>query len=217
MSGASRRQSPAACATADRRSDSCGDGMREFPGCADAPGASEAAVQSTNPLALLDAALRQLADLLEATSDEQYVRKPVGVIAGSLGGHVRHCLDHFEALCSGVSTGVMDYDDRERGTLVETDRSAARGSIRRLKDRVALLDVSMLPRAVRVRSMLDGDGTSIDALSSLGRELAFVLSHTVHHNALIAAMCRTLGVPIAERFGYAPSTVAHLAGSTCAR
>jgi uncharacterized damage-inducible protein DinB len=175
----------------------------------------ESPPRATNPFDLLADSLRQLAEVLAAASDEQYVQKPVGVIAGSLGGHVRHCLDHFEALCCGAAAGVIDYDDRVRGTMIETDRSAAQRSVRRLLDRIAMLDASMLTRTVRVTSMLAGDGTSIEALSSLGRELAFVLSHTVHHNALIAAMCTTLGIPIPERFGYAPSTVAHLDGFAC--
>jgi uncharacterized damage-inducible protein DinB len=218
MIGAMKRQSSVAGAAADGRSGFGGNCVREHQtSITPDPGVhwGTAGTLRTNPFALLAAALRQLAELLAATSDEQYVQRPVGVIPSSLGGHVRHCLDHFEALCSGAATGVMDYDDRARGTMVETDRSAALRSIRRLQDRVALLDASMLTRTVRVVSMLAGDGTSIEAPSSLGRELAFVLSHTVHHNALVAAMCRTLGIPIPERFGYAPSTVAHLDGSAC--
>jgi hypothetical protein len=53
--------------------------------------------------------------------------------------------------------------------------------------------------------------------TTVGRELAFVLSHTVNHNALIAVMALTLGVPVPDRFGYAPSTIAHLEEVTCVR
>jgi hypothetical protein len=188
-----------------------GNSMRDHQ----TPTVGDRRTQPTNPFALLEISLWQLADLLAVTSDEQYIQKPVGVIPSSLGGHVRHCLDHFEALCSGAATGTMDYDDRERGTTVESDRFAAQQSIRRLRDRMALLDASMLTRTVRVMSMLSSDGISIEALSSLGRELAFVLSHTVHHNALVAAMCKTLSIPIPERFGFAPATIAHLDGTAC--
>ncbi|MBI5764793.1 MAG: DinB family protein [Planctomycetes bacterium] len=173
--------------------------------------------RTANPLAVLAVSLQQLADLLVVTSDAQYTRKPVGVIPSSLGGHVRHCLDHFEALCAGALTGVVDYDDRQRGTSVETDRIAALGAIRRLRVQIEALDESVLTKTVRVPSIIAGDGTSIETRSSLGRELAFVLSHTVHHNALVAAMCRTLGIPIPDRFGYAPATIAHLDQSECAR
>ncbi|MEM7623450.1 MAG: hypothetical protein AAF235_09640, partial [Planctomycetota bacterium] len=65
-------------------------------------------------------------------------------------------------------------------------------------------------------------GTSLSTTpSSLGREAAFVLSHTVHHCAMIAVMARSLRIAVPERFGYAPSTVAHLGGKgeskPCAR
>lgn len=172
--------------------------------------------RDASPFAVLAFSLQQLTELLAITSDAQYSRKPVGVIPSSLGGHVRHCLDHFEALCTGAITGVIDYDDRQRGTAVETDRIAALSAIQRIHLQIEALDESILTRTVRVPSIIAGDGTSIETRSSLGRELAFVLSHTVHHNALVAAICRTLGIPIPDRFGYAPATIAHLNESECA-
>ena len=45
--------------------------------------------------------------------------------------------------------------------------------------------------------------------STVGRELAYVLSHTIHHNAIIGSMVKALGGVLPERFGYAPSTVRH--------
>jgi uncharacterized damage-inducible protein DinB len=186
------------------------------PGTAErSPGAAGA--PTPNPFAQLGAALRQLGGLLAQVSDGQYVQKPVGVIPSSLGGQVRHCLDHFDALLLGALGGTVNYDDRERGTAIETCRPAALSAIQRLQLRLTLLNSSMVTTAVRVKAMLASDGPPIEIQSTLGRELAFVLSHTVHHNALVAAMCKTLGIPIPERFGYAPSTVAHLDGTACAR
>lgn len=170
-----------------------------------------------NPFDLLAALLDQLAGVLEATTDSQYTQRPVGAVSSSLGGHVRHCLDHFRALCRGAEAGWIDYDDRERGTRVETSRGAALSTIAELRNRLERLDTALLPMTLRVRSGISADGQSLESVSSLGRELVFVLSHTVHHNALLAVMCRTLGVPIPDEFGYAPSTLAHLAGAACAR
>lgn len=219
MIGEMEETTSAAGAAVERRSGFHGNGMRETrTATSSKSGVSggAAGAHRTNPFVFMANSLRELAEVLAVTTDEQYVRKPVGVIQSSVGSHVRHCLDHFEAFCSGASTRVMDYDVRARGTMVETDRSAALASIRRLQDQLALLEASMLTRTVRVTSMLAGDGTSIETPSSLGRELAFVLSHTVHHNALIAVMFRTLGVSIRERFGFAPSTIAHLEAAACA-
>ncbi|TWT44136.1 DinB superfamily protein [Phycisphaerae bacterium RAS1] len=171
----------------------------------------------TGSFASLQAVLGQLADVLAALNDEQYVRQPVGVIDGSFGGHVRHCLDHCESLCRGAASGLIDYDQRERGTPVETSRTAALAAIASIERSLAALDDAALTLPLRVTTLLAGDRAAITSDSSLGRELAFVLSHTVHHYALLAAICRTLGVPTPARFGFAPSTISYLDSPACAR
>lgn len=166
------------------------------------------------PLAAL---LRQLDTVLAAVGDAQYVQRPVGVILSSLGGHVRHCLDHVEALLAGIDSGTIDYDRRARGTAVETDRRAARAAIRWLCERLTQLDVCVADHPVQLTALTTADGDAVQVGSTIGRELVFVLSHTIHHNALIAAMCITLGIPLPARFGYAPATIAHLEEAACVR
>src|SRR4051794_39320267 len=82
--------------------------------------------QMVSPLSQL---LRQLAGVIERLDDEQYTQKPVGVIESSVGGHVRHCLDHLYSLLAAVETGHLDYDHRERGTPVEMFRTCALAAI----------------------------------------------------------------------------------------
>lgn len=171
---------------------------------------------ASGPFAVLAQALRQLGQIVQTASDAQYVLKPVGVVDGSLGGHVRHCLDHVTALLDGAESGRLDYDTRQRGTAVESSRSAALEVIGNLEDWLTGLDEEDLSRPMCVEVMLSADGLRIDTGSSLGRELGFVLSHTIHHNAIVAAICRTLGIPLPERFGYAPATIAHLEMAACA-
>jgi hypothetical protein len=43
--------------------------------------------------------------------------------------------------------------------------------------------------------------------SSIGRELQFLLSHTIHHYALIALALRLQGYEPSAEFGVAPSTL----------
>ncbi|MGC6565166.1 MAG: hypothetical protein ACON38_06080 [Akkermansiaceae bacterium] len=45
--------------------------------------------------------------------------------------------------------------------------------------------------------------------STAGRELQFLLSHTVHHFAMIGGICKCLEVSLEEGFGVAPSTLRH--------
>jgi uncharacterized damage-inducible protein DinB len=161
--------------------------------------------------------LRQTAALLESLTDEQYARKPVGVVPSSVGGHVRHCLDHVDALLRGAGDGLLDYDRREHGTDVERSRAAALEAIRRQERQ--LLDFRWPPGhcPLRLSVLVSPDAPPSVVVSSLDRELAFALSHTIHHGALIAVMAKLLGVAVPADFGYAPSTLAHGRRATCAR
>jgi uncharacterized damage-inducible protein DinB len=156
-------------------------------------------------------------EVLRDVTDEQYRQKPVGHASGSIGGHVRHCLDHVDALLGGVAHGAIDYDRRLRGTEVETNRLAALESLVRQEQSLLAVPRGSEGRRLRLSTMIAAALPPVDVSTTVGRELAFVFSHTVHHNALIAVMTRTLGVPVPEHFGYAPSTIAHLETSACAR
>jgi uncharacterized damage-inducible protein DinB len=62
---------------------------------------------------------------------------------------------------------------------------------------------------VNVRSQIDAGGQSVWAGSTVARELAFVISHTVHHSAAIALLATRMGpCRLPARFGLAPSTPA---------
>ena len=171
------------------------------------------------PAAILPivAVLRQLADVVRAMTDEQYRRKPVGAVSSNVGGHVRHCLDHVEALLAGLDQGEVDYDHRQRGTEVETSPQAALDTIRRQERQLLAFPPHSENRPLRLSALVSSCLPPTFVETTVGRELAFVLSHTIHHNALISVMARTLGVPVPDRFGYAPSTLAHLEKATCAR
>jgi uncharacterized damage-inducible protein DinB len=163
--------------------------------------------------------LRQLGEVVERLDDAQYVRKPVGVIESSVGEHVRHCLDHVRSLLGAIETGRLDYDRRERGTLVEQSRECAAEQIEAAVSALAWLPSGALGRALAVSVTMSSGDDPIEVESSVGRELAFVLSHTIHHNAIVGAMVRTLGGWLPERFGYAPATVRHMerTAAACAR
>jgi uncharacterized damage-inducible protein DinB len=161
--------------------------------------------------------LADLARVVTSLPAAHYAARPVGEFDASVGAHVRHCLDHVRALLLAGSTGRLDYDRRRRGTPVESHPAAALAEIARLRAGVLALAPEAGHRPVRVLDRLAAARGPIGADSTLGRELIFVVSHTTHHNAIIAAMVRRLGHEPPGRFGYAPSTVAYLTGSACAR
>ena len=168
----------------------------------------------------LVAVLRQLADLLEQLTDDQYPQKPIGVVESSIGGHVRHCLDHVEALLNAADTGAIDYDHRQRGTLIESSRTAAIELLRDQERRLLELSDDLLDQPLSLSTLLAADAPPIGVETSFGRELSYVLSHTIHHNALIGVMAKLLGHTLPPKFGYAPSTIAFknaTRASACAR
>jgi uncharacterized damage-inducible protein DinB len=66
--------------------------------------------------------------------------------------------------------------------------------------------VAWLQQPIEVDAVVDPSGGSITTWSTVGRELAFVMSHTTHHQALIAMLLATMGVAAPAWFGYAPAT-----------
>lgn len=161
--------------------------------------------------------LHQLFDLVETLTDEEYCRKPVGVVESSIGGHVRHNLDHIEALLHGLRTGELTYDHRERGTEVERDRVEALEAILQLERKLTAFPWSVRPHLLKLTTLVAPDQPATVTLTSPDRELAFVVSHTIHHNALIAVMVKLLGGDPPPEFGYAPSTIVHQRSRLCAR
>lgn len=157
--------------------------------------------------------LHQMATVVSHLGPEEYTDSDVPGISGSIGDHVRHCLDHVRALEQGLERGLVDYDLRRRDTLVERDREAAALSLLSAAARLSLVSDEAVGRRVVVRSLLCPRGRTVEAASSVGRELAFVVSHTIHHNAQIALLAHRLGTArLPQRFGMAPSTPA-LAGA----
>jgi len=152
--------------------------------------------------------LNQGEALLAELDNDSYVRKLPAAFNASIGGHYRHCLDHFRSLLGSASTGDLNYDHRERGTLVENDRFAALNATRELRVSYQRLSSECLPRQLLVtcKTSYAANGSQVSA-SSVGREIMYVVAHAVHHYALIGIMGGLLGLKMPPGFGVAPSTV----------
>ena len=156
------------------------------------------------------ATLRQGERLLAEISDEHYTRKLPAAFNASIGGHYRHCLDHFRGLLNAARSGDLNYDLRERGTLVENDRFAALNATRELVVGWEKLNLSVLSRQFNVTCKTNYATTgSQTSASSVGREVMYAVAHAVHHYALIGVMGGIMGLAIPAGFGVAPSTLKH--------
>ncbi len=155
----------------------------------------------------LQAQLRALGTLVASLGDQAYRATPVSS-SGSAGEHVRHCLDHARALVAGHEgrERVVSYDTRERGTAVETEPRVAIDAIARLC--MALEDIGQheLSSPLWLETQVACNMPPVRIATTLGRELAFVTQHTIHHCATLAVVLERIGVVPPSRFGYAPST-----------
>jgi len=169
---------------------------------------------STGPLAEL---MTQLSDLVRLLDEAQYNAKPQSTQCGAIGGHVRHVLDHLVAWLGGVEHGQVNYDDRQRDTSIEHDPTAALHAIKHHTARLAEVSDAQLGRPVTVLTSMTSCGALVSLPSSHARELAFIFSHTIHHNAIIGTIARALVIDLPANFGTAPSTIAYRNQNGCAR
>ena len=169
---------------------------------------------STAPLAQL---MTQLSDLVRGLDAEQYKARPESTQCGAIGGHVRHVIDHLVAYLNGVDHGTVNYDDRQRDTSIEHDPTAALHAIKHHTARLTEVSDEQLANPVTVLTSMTSCGSLVSLPSSHARELAFIFSHTIHHNAIIATIARALVVDLPANFGTAPSTIAYRNQNGCAR
>ena len=150
--------------------------------------------------------------LLAQLNDEDYTRKLPVAFNASIGGHYRHCLDHFRSLLDSATQGDLNYDHRERGTLIENDRFAALNATRELRAGFENLDPVFLsrPMAVTCKTSCATSGSQVSP-STVGREIMYSVAHAVHHYALIGVMGGIMGLKLPAGFGVAPSTLKHQA------
>jgi len=162
----------------------------------------EASILTAN-LALLEQGIElvgRLPDRAFTGSDEP---KPVGP-------HFRHVLEHYSCFLDGAAARRIDYDARAREAAIESSRAAAQERMRELIGGLTAIDAGGLDDETTVR-LECGLGPENDqwSRSTIRRELHFLLSHTVHHYALIGLLLAQHGVEVGEEFGVAPSTLLH--------
>ena len=164
---------------------------------------------SHSPLEVLAHLLSDLRDVIGLLLVQHYRAQPAARVSGSVGAHVRHTLDHVAALLSAIDGDELRYDHRKRGTTVEIDPLTGVNEIERLLfrlDRLGHVEHAFLDAGVWLSTLLDPRQPAVSVRTTLAREVAFVIQHTVHHCALIAVLLDWQGVRVPHGFGEAPAT-----------
>lgn len=133
--------------------------------------------------------------------------------ASHIGPHLRHVIEHYEALVQQLPQRSVDYDSRARDRAPERDPAVARARIEGLQQHLRTLDMAPInePLAILLRGGLGGEENFV-IFSTLARELLFVASHATHHYALVQMHCKAQGIDLGDDFGKAPATVRHARG-----
>lgn len=154
--------------------------------------------------------LKQGLELLETLPPVVYTAMNPETYGSSPGAHFRHVLQHFEAYAKGHGAGLVDYDQRDRNSDIESDRDAAMQAIQKIHAEFAAYNLQDKP--LLILQNYDPKKPKQRVASSVSRELTFLVSHSIHHYALVAAILRLHGIDVPRFFGFAPSTMYYLAG-----
>ena len=142
----------------------------------------------------------------EAVADFDYGR--------AVGPHLRHIIEHYLALVKALASRdrCVCYDARDRDPRIQTDPAATLAALEQLSDSFEALaqDQGLNLQTPLVTKLLAGARGEIELTveTTLGRELLFLSSHTVHHFAPLGQYCRNAGVELGHDFGKAPATMA---------
>lgn len=151
--------------------------------------------------------LSEIKALLLQLSNGQYTYASKLLSEATIGQHVRHILEFYQSVLKGIDTKVINYDLRERNLLIETDKDFA----------IRIIDLLNSKLSFEINDeafILEGNFSSepnkqTQIQTTLFRELAYCLEHSIHHQALIKVGLIELNSIsfIDETFGLAPATI----------
>ena len=148
--------------------------------------------------------LKALKMVIASIDDQEYQHITKPAFQSSLGQHARHIVEHYQCFLKQVNQGKQfNYDLRCRDTRLENNRDICIEEVDNIiaeLERFQILDIDV---------SISDDYSQYGARSSICRELMFLISHTEHHNAMIAAMRRLAGVEVDSEFGVANATLIH--------
>ncbi|GAA3517857.1 hypothetical protein GCM10022393_35010 [Aquimarina addita] len=143
--------------------------------------------------------------LLNEIDSETYCDTSIGPYYSSIGSHIRHTLDFFDCIITGLDTNNIDLTARKRDEVLSTNKEAAKDHIYTIqKTLLSYIDVNTEYLIHVTDDMGQGKVKVNYTLESI---LTHANSHAVHHYATIGYILDQLGVELKiPGFGYNPTT-----------
>ncbi len=143
--------------------------------------------------------------LLDVLDQDTYCDASVGPYHSSIGSHIRHILDFFDCIFTGLETNSIDLTKRKRDELVSTNIVLAKQHIQRVQETLSTYETIVTDYLLSVTDDM-GQG-KITVTYTLESILSHANNHAVHHYAVIGYILDRLLVTIEiPGFGYNPTT-----------
>lgn len=145
--------------------------------------------------------LDELIHLLRQLSKSNYSNPCPELSNASIGEHTRHIIEMFQCVEKQYDLGIVNYDNRERNQLIQTDTDYAIEQIQHIKSSLRIENKNLyLQQFV--------DDVEIRIQSNYYRELLYNLEHCIHHQAMIKiAVMKFDNIRVDANFGVARSTI----------
>ncbi len=127
----------------------------------------------------------------------------------SIGEHLRHCIEHFQALLAGLNVSRIDYDKRDRNREIEVCPARFIDTMIEVTDRLRTFDEATLIRSLSMQTLCGAGEERAEISTTVGRELAFLQQHIIHHLAIVKMLAQSMGVMMPADLGVAFSTSIH--------
>ncbi|OAB27699.1 hypothetical protein SAMN05444395_105182 [Flavobacterium fryxellicola] len=145
--------------------------------------------------------LNELIDLLNQLSQKEYSNSCAELSNATIGEHTRHIIEMFQCLENRYDCGVVNYDNRERNSRIQTDTAFA-------IENIVMIQQNLDKKNKNIELLQVVDGEEIRIESNYFRELLYNLEHCIHHQALIkVAILQCETVTVNPDFGVARSTI----------
>jgi len=151
--------------------------------------------------------LFEIHSLIKQLSDEQYGKLQEVLSGASIGQHVRHILEFYTCLFSELEKGAICYDKRQRDIRIENNREFALSVIEQINNTLSRITYDV---PLKLTFSFSADEKSKKIINTtLYRELAYNLEHSIHHQAIIKIGVNALAVNnlLDDQFGVAPATL----------
>jgi hypothetical protein len=152
--------------------------------------------------------LDSLSNLLELLTDEQYRYQVEHLANASIGSHTRHIVELAQCMVDGHYKGEIDYVNRQRNLVLESDRILAQNELVLLTSKIRLSD-----KQLRVVVEESYEMEVQEVFTTFFREVIYNTEHTVHHLALIRVALIEMKLDLVNaNFGVANSTIKYKQG-----